>query len=162
MTTARPEPAGPGTPDALSRFHPLVRDWFTGAFADPTPAQTGAWDAIGRGEHTLVVAPTGSGKTLAAFLSSIDELVTARLAGAELPACTVLYLSPLKALAVDVERNLQAPLAGLRGLATARGSRSPRSRWRSGRGTPRRRTGGPSPATAPTSSSPPRSRCSCC
>ncbi len=121
VTTARPEPAGPGTPDALSRFHPLVRDWFTGAFADPTPAQTGAWDAIGRGEHTLVVAPTGSGKTLAAFLSSIDELVTARLAGDELPACTVLYLSPLKALAVDVERNLRAPLAGLRGLATARG-----------------------------------------
>ena len=113
--------AGPGAA-ALDRFHPLVREWFTGAFAGPTAAQAGAWDAIGRGEHTLVVAPTGSGKTLAAFLSAIDELIgsPAHDAGAR-PACSVLYLSPLKALAVDVERNLRSPLAGLRGLATARG-----------------------------------------
>ena len=112
--------AGP-VPDALDRFHPLVREWFTGAFAGPTAAQSGAWDAVGRGEHTLVVAPTGSGKTLAAFLSAIDELITARLAGDALPPCSVLYLSPLKALAVDVERNLRSPLAGVRGLANARG-----------------------------------------
>jgi ATP-dependent Lhr-like helicase len=111
----------PGRPDALGRFHPLVREWFTGAFAEPTAAQVGAWDAVGGGQHTLVVAPTGSGKTLAAFLSAIDELVTARTAGAALPACSVLYLSPLKALAVDVERNLRSPLAGVRGLAHARG-----------------------------------------
>ncbi|WP_420120119.1 DEAD/DEAH box helicase, partial [Nakamurella sp.] len=113
--------AGSG-PAALDRFHPLVREWFTGAFAGPTAAQAGAWDAIGRGEHTLVVAPTGSGKTLAAFLSAIDELIgpPADPAGSR-PACSVLYLSPLKALAVDVERNLRSPLAGLRGLATARG-----------------------------------------
>ena len=111
--------AGTG-PAALDRFHPLVREWFTGAFADPTAAQAGAWDAIGRGEHTLVVAPTGSGKTLAAFLSAIDDLVAARLAGEQRPACSVVYLSPLKALAVDVERNLRSPLAGLRGLANAR------------------------------------------
>ncbi|HEY5882544.1 MAG TPA: ATP-dependent helicase [Nakamurella sp.] len=113
--------AGAGPPDALGRFHPLMRDWFTGAFAAPTAAQAGAWEAIGRGEHTLVVAPTGSGKTLAAFLSAIDELVTARVSGRSLPACSVLYLSPLKALAVDVERNLRSPLAGVRGLANARG-----------------------------------------
>jgi ATP-dependent Lhr-like helicase len=112
--------AGP-VPDALDRFHPLVREWFTGAFAGPTAAQSGAWDAVGKGEHTLVVAPTGSGKTLAAFLSAIDELITARLAGDALPPCSVLYLSPLKALAVDVERNLRSPLAGVRGLANARG-----------------------------------------
>jgi ATP-dependent Lhr-like helicase len=105
-------------PAALDRFHPLVRDWFTGAFAGPTAAQAGAWEAIGRGDHTLVVAPTGSGKTLAAFLSAINELVTSQEAR---PACSVLYLSPLKALAVDVERNLRSPLAGLRGLANARG-----------------------------------------
>ncbi len=118
---------GRGGPEsgALDRFHPLVREWFTGAFARPTAAQVGAWDAVGRGEHTLVVAPTGSGKTLAAFLSAIDELVTARAAGEELPPCSVLYLSPLKALAVDVERNLRSPLAGLRGLASARGAALP-------------------------------------
>ena len=63
---------------ALNRFDPLVRDWFTAAFAEPTAAQAGAWDAIGKGDHTLVVAPTGSGKTLAAFLSAIDDLVAGR------------------------------------------------------------------------------------
>src|SRR5664280_3247539 len=62
--------------ESLRRFDPLVRDWFTDAFAAPTAAQAGAWDALGRGEHTLVVAPTGSGKTLAAFLSAIDDLVS--------------------------------------------------------------------------------------
>ena len=102
---------------ALNRFDPLVRDWFTAAFAEPTAAQAGAWDAIGKGEHTLVVAPTGSGKTLAAFLSAINDLVAGAPAEAAPPAarCTVLYLSPLKALAVDVERNLRSPLTGVRG-----------------------------------------------
>ena len=109
---------------ALSRFDPLVRDWFTAAFAEPTAAQAGAWDAIGRGENTLVVAPTGSGKTLAAFLSAIDDLV-ARGATEPSPApaqrCTVLYLSPLKALAVDVERNLRSPLTGIGAVAARQG-----------------------------------------
>ena len=118
----------PGSADpALQRFDPLVRDWFTSAFAEPTAAQTGAWDAIGRGEHTLVVAPTGSGKTLAAFLSAIDDLVARRT---EPPAdprarCSVLYLSPLKALAVDVERNLRSPLAGIGAVAARRGAPMP-------------------------------------
>jgi ATP-dependent helicase Lhr and Lhr-like helicase len=103
---------------ALDRFTEPTRAWFTGAFVQPTTAQEGAWDAISSGEHALVVAPTGSGKTLAAFLWSLD-----RLAGAppvdEKTACRVLYVSPLKALAVDVERNLRAPLAGI-GQAAAR------------------------------------------
>nr|WP_231988065.1 DEAD/DEAH box helicase [Nakamurella panacisegetis] len=106
---------------SLDRFSPLVRDWFRASFAEPTPAQAGAWDAIGRGENTLVVAPTGSGKTLAAFLSAIDTLVTAPPAAAGARKCTVLYLSPLKALAVDVERNLRSPLIGIGSLAARNG-----------------------------------------
>ena len=74
MSTRRVDDDGPAA--ALNRFDPLVRDWFTAAFAEPTSAQAGAWDAIGKGDHTLVVAPTGSGKTLAAFLSAIDDLVS--------------------------------------------------------------------------------------
>ncbi len=98
---------------ALDRFSPAVRAWFESAFASPTPAQAQGWPAIAGGEHTLVLAPTGSGKTLAAFLWSIDRLVTEP----EPPAdrrCRVLYVSPLRALAVDVEKNLRAPLTGIR------------------------------------------------
>ena len=111
--------------ESLERFSPLVRDWFRASFAEPTPAQAGAWDAIGRGENTLVVAPTGSGKTLAAFLSAIDTLVTAPPAEAGARKCTVLYLSPLKALAVDVERNLRSPLIGIGSLAARNGQAVP-------------------------------------
>src|ERR1700712_105688 len=110
---------------ALARFSPLVREWFTASFAEPTAAQAGAWDAIGRGENTLVVAPTGSGKTLAAFLSAIDTLVTAPPAEAGARKCSVLYLSPLKALAVDVERNLRSPLVGIGSLAARSGVQIP-------------------------------------
>ncbi len=124
--STRSNGGAPAPHAALERFHPLVRDWFTAAFAEPTTAQSGAWDAIGRGENTLVVAPTGSGKTLAAFLSAIDDLVS-RAASADGAApkaaekCTVLYLSPLKALAVDVERNLRSPLTGIGAVAARRG-----------------------------------------
>jgi ATP-dependent Lhr-like helicase len=84
--------------------------WFDGAFRAPTAAQAQGWDAIGRGDHTLILAPTGSGKTLAAFLWALDRLITTpREAG----GCRVLYVSPLKALTYDVERNLRAPLAGI-------------------------------------------------
>ena len=117
-------PAGDGKApdgDALDRFSPLVREWFGASFPAPTAAQVGAWGAIGAGDHTLVVAPTGSGKTLAAFLSAIDELVTTPADPAPERRCRVLYVSPLKALAVDVERNLRSPLAGIRGLSRARG-----------------------------------------
>jgi ATP-dependent Lhr-like helicase len=116
---------GPSPVAALARFSPVVREWFTSSFAEPTPAQTGAWDAIGRGENTLVVAPTGSGKTLAAFLSAIDALVTAPPAAAGARKCSVLYLSPLKALAVDVERNLRSPLIGIGSLAARSGVQIP-------------------------------------
>ncbi len=92
----------------LDRFSPATREWFDGAFAAPTPAQLGAWEAVASGAHALVVAPTGSGKTLAAFLWSIDQLITTPGEGTR-----VLYISPLKALGVDVERNLRAPLVGV-------------------------------------------------
>ncbi|TDD81690.1 DEAD/DEAH box helicase [Actinomadura darangshiensis] len=103
--------------DVLERFSPATRAWFTGAFAAPTPAQAGAWESIAGGDNTLVVAPTGSGKTLAAFLWSLDRLATEAVPEEPLHRCRVLYVSPLKALAVDVERNLRAPLTGIRQAA---------------------------------------------
>jgi ATP-dependent helicase Lhr and Lhr-like helicase len=102
---------------ALTRFSPATRAWFTGAFAAPTPAQEGAWDAISSGRSTLVVAPTGSGKTLSAFLWSLDRLASTPPPEDPKHRCRVLYVSPLKALAVDVERNLRAPLTGIRQAA---------------------------------------------
>ncbi len=97
--------------DAL--FSPATAAWFKGAFAQPTEAQVGAWQAIGKGDHTLVVAPTGSGKTLAAFLSAIDRLAALPTPDDPKRRCRVLYVSPLKALAADVERNLRSPLVGI-------------------------------------------------
>jgi len=108
-----------GPADALDRFSPATRDWFSGSFAEPTAAQIGAWDAISSGAHTLVVAPTGSGKTLSAFLWALDRLTTTPLPAEPLLRCRVLYISPMKALAVDVERNLRSPLVGI-GHAAAR------------------------------------------
>ena len=113
--TARPD-------DALAAFSPAVRDWFSATFAEPTAAQAEGWAAIAAGRHTLIHAPTGSGKTLAAFLWCLDRLVrdpspprTRQAPG----RVRVLYVSPLKALSYDVERNLRAPLAGI-ALAAAR------------------------------------------
>src|SRR5688500_16963117 len=102
---------------ALEAFSPATRAWFTAAFAEPTPAQAGAWRAIGAGRNALVVAPTGSGKTLAAFLWSIDQLAATPRPEEPKRRCRVLYVSPLKALAVDVERNLRSPLTGIRQAA---------------------------------------------
>ena len=112
----------------LDDFSPATRDWFRGAFHAPTQAQAGAWRAIGAGEHALVVAPTGSGKTLAAFLSALDGLATAEPPEDPKRRCRVLYVSPLKALAVDVERNLRAPLTGIRQAAQRRGGSMPQVR----------------------------------
>ena len=107
----------PTTPATLSltrrtlvvvAFSAPTRAWFDAAFAAPTAAQTQGWEAIERGDHTLILAPTGSGKTLAAFLWALDRLLTQPRSG-----CQVLYVSPLKALTYDVERNLRAPLAGI-------------------------------------------------
>ena len=111
--------------DPLAPFNPAVRAWFEATFEAPTQAQTEGWAAISAGQHTLIHAPTGSGKTLAAFLWTLDRLA----AGPQRPPATradpgtvrVLYISPLKALTYDVERNLRAPLAGI-----ALGRRPPR------------------------------------
>src|SRR6201997_1999327 len=94
---------------SLSAFSPRTREWFTSAFAAPTAAQEQAWPAIASGEHVLISAPTGSGKTLAAVLGGIDRLAREpRQDGVRL-----LYVSPLKALSYDIERNLRAPLRGV-------------------------------------------------
>jgi len=105
----------------LDRFAPATRAWFEAAFAEPTPAQAGAWAAVSAGRHALVVAPTGSGKTLAAFLWALDRLAAGPPPVDRRHGCRVLYVSPLKALAVDVERNLRAPLAGMRHAASRLG-----------------------------------------
>ncbi|MFB9234414.1 ATP-dependent helicase [Plantactinospora siamensis] len=104
--------------EALTGFGVATREWFAAAFAAPTDAQVGAWRAIAAGRNALVVAPTGSGKTLAAFLWSLDRLAREPAPEDRLRRCRVLYVSPLKALAVDVERNLRAPLTGIRQAAT--------------------------------------------
>jgi ATP-dependent Lhr-like helicase len=110
--------------DPLARFSVVTRDWFAGTFAAPTPAQADAWAAIADGNNTLVIAPTGSGKTLAAFLWAIDDLAGAPRGG-RTGGTRVLYVSPLKALAVDVERNLRTPLAGMARVAAQRGLPAP-------------------------------------
>ncbi|MFI7367512.1 DEAD/DEAH box helicase [Streptomyces sp. NPDC050149] len=102
------------TGSALDAFSPATRSWFTGAFSAPTAAQEGAWRAISEGSDVLVVAPTGSGKTLAAFLAALDQLTAVPPPAEAKKRCRVLYVSPLKALAVDVERNLRSPLTGIR------------------------------------------------
>ena len=115
-------------PSPLESFHPAVRQWFTEALGEPTEAQRDGWPAIRSARPTLIAAPTGSGKTLAAFLVAIDELVRQGLE-APLPDETrVLYISPLKALSNDVEKNLQAPLEGVRERLLAAGTTPPEIR----------------------------------
>ena len=107
--------------DPLSAFEPPVRRWFGAVFAGPTEAQRQGWPAIAAGESALILAPTGSGKTLAAFLWCLNQLMF-RPAPPVRQRCRVLYVSPLKALAVDVERNLRAPLVGIAQAARAMGT----------------------------------------
>ena len=124
--TRSAEPAG------RAALHPVTRDWFAGRFRSPSPAQEEAWPRILAGKSTLISAPTGSGKTLAAFLCAIDRLVFDSVPpppqtgarsrpGRSSPGVRVLYISPVKALARDVDRNLQEPLASICALATERG-----------------------------------------
>src|SRR5262245_46371592 len=101
---------------ALSPFHPAVRSWFAERLGEPTPPQREGWPLIREGRHTLIAAPTGSGKTLAAFLAAVDGLFRT----APLDDTTrVLYVSPLRALSNDVQKNLQGPLAEIRALDQA-------------------------------------------
>ena len=100
--------------NAVSLLHPAVAAWFRRQFSAPTEAQAQAWPAIQAGENVLVAAPTGSGKTLAAFLAAIDSLVRQGLEGRLEDATQIVYVSPLKALSNDIEKNLKAPLAGIR------------------------------------------------
>ncbi len=102
---------------ALDRFSAPTRAWFEASFAEATPAQEGAWTSIAEGKNALVVAPTGSGKTLSAFLHAIDRLLSSEPPEEKSRRTRVLYISPLKALGVDVERNLRAPLIGIRNTA---------------------------------------------
>ncbi|RLK22881.1 Lhr family ATP dependent helicase [Micromonospora sp. M71_S20] len=111
--------------DAMAGFGAATREWFGAAFAAPTAAQTGAWNSVSAGRSALVVAPTGSGKTLAAFLWSLDRLAREPAPADPRQRCRVLYVSPLKALAVDVERNLRTPLTGIRQAATRLGVAPP-------------------------------------
>ena len=112
----------------LSLFHPLVRDWFRSRFETPTDAQAQGWPAIARGRHTLIAAPTGSGKTLAAFMTCLDGLVRAGLNGGLPERTEVVYVSPLKALSNDIQRNLADPLADITALAESRGTPLPEIR----------------------------------
>src|SRR5690606_35766231 len=104
----------------LASFHPAVAEWFRASFEAPTPPQRLGWPAIARGESTLITAPTGSGKTLSAFLWCLNRLLFEPVPPKS-QRCRVLYVSPLKALAVDIERNLRSPLAGIANRAAARG-----------------------------------------
>src|SRR3979490_1845974 len=114
----------PAVKNVLDRFSPATRAWFAGTFAAPTSAQEQGWAAIAQREHTLILAPTGSGKTLAAFLWSLDKLASGPTPADPKRRCRVLYVSPMKALAHDVERNLKAPLVGIR-LAAQRLGQTP-------------------------------------
>ncbi|MGH2406627.1 MAG: DEAD/DEAH box helicase [Candidatus Limnocylindrales bacterium] len=117
-------PAATPATDPLAPFQPATRDWFATAFAVPTGAQAQGWPAIAAGRHTLICAPTGSGKTLAAFLYCLDRLIAEPAPQDPLRALRVLYISPLKALAHDVDRNLRAPLQGIALAANARGEKT--------------------------------------
>ena len=110
-----PESSSQDAAAALSLFHPITAKWFRAVFDGPTPPQVQGWPAIANGDSTLILAPTGTGKTLTAFLWCLDKLMLRTPAAAE--GCRVVYVSPLKALAADVERNLRSPLTGIANMA---------------------------------------------
>ncbi|GGA58554.1 DEAD/DEAH box helicase [Edaphobacter acidisoli] len=118
--TAKAGSSGVAETDTLALFHPITARWFRKALGKPTAPQVEGWPAIARGESTLILAPTGTGKTLTAFLWCIDRLMM-RPENTTASGCRVIYVSPLKALAVDVERNLQMPLHGIAEMAKQEG-----------------------------------------
>src|SRR5262245_28759375 len=118
--TQQAKPLKPGKP-AAALFHPAVAAWFDATFAAPTAVQAQAWPAIKSGRNVLIAAPTGSGKTLAAFLAAIDALVREGLRSGLEDETQVVYVSPLKALSNDIQKNLEAPLAGIRAALKAQG-----------------------------------------
>src|SRR6202167_4198445 len=107
--------------DALAWAHPVVREWFTGKFGTPTSPQELGWPPILAGRPTLISAPPGSVKTLAAFLICIDKLIRQPIDGSLAATTAVVYISPLKALSNDVQKNLEMPLREIQELALARG-----------------------------------------
>src|SRR5215469_903660 len=107
--------------DPFSCFHPVTTEWFRAVFDEPTAPQRLGWPGIARGESALILAPTGTGKTLAAFLWCLDRLMLHDVADDKKKGCRIVYVSPLKALAVDVERNLRSPLAGIANMARRKG-----------------------------------------
>ena len=135
-----PRPADPVDPAGLAGFHPAVATWFTRRFPEgPSTPQVQGWPLIASGTDTLIAAPTGSGKTLAGFLVAIDAAYRAAERGEDIEgAVQVVYVSPLKALAVDIHQNLERPLGEIaeRGPG-ARASPSRRSPWRCAPATPR-------------------------
>jgi ATP-dependent helicase Lhr and Lhr-like helicase len=118
--TAAPRDAAAASKAALALFHPITAKWFQAVFDTPTAPQVEGWPAIAQGESTLILAPTGTGKTLTAFLWCLDKLMVRTAPDAE-RGCRVVYLSPLKALAADVERNLRSPLVGIANMAKREG-----------------------------------------
>ncbi len=124
----------------LESFTPTVREWFTAAFEAPTAAQAQAWPAIASGEHVLISAPTGSGKTLAAFLWAIDRLSAEAQDGTKPDGISLVYVSPLKALSYDIERNLRAPLRGIGSESASRSGPATRRRRSASRCSATRRT----------------------
>src|SRR5215204_6371657 len=109
----------------LSRFHPLVQQWFSATLGSPTLAQARGWASVSAKRHTLIAAPTGSGKTLAAFLSEIDTLTRQGLDAPLRDEVRVIYVSPLKALSADIQRNLADPCRGIQALAREAGLQVP-------------------------------------
>ncbi len=108
-------------PDPFACFHPVTAEWFRAVFDQPTAPQRMGWPVIARGESALILAPTGTGKTLTAFLWCLDRLMLHPQPADHRKGTRIVYVSPLKALAVDVERNLRSPLAGIANMARRRG-----------------------------------------
>src|SRR3954463_15356295 len=121
LILSSPSSSYPNSVDLASLFHPAVAAWFKRSFAVPTEAQQAAWPAIRDGRDVLIAAPTGSGKTLAAFLAAIDGLVRQGLETGLQDETQVVYVSPLKALSNDIQRNLEVPLEGIREALRAQG-----------------------------------------